>query len=502
MSESVIERISPTAATRLTGEAAAQFDRLSKVERDIRSRLLIKGATVVTMDPHVGNLATGDVLIEGPRITQIAPNITVDAEVIDARGMIAFPGMHDTHRHSWQGALRRLIPSGLIDLYMSAIHFGAGPHYSPQDVYVGNLITALHCIESGITGLLDYSHIRRSPDHADAAIQALVDAGIRARYACAAPLDPSLVGSSAEPGPYDGGWPDDLTRIKEQWFDHDDQLVTLGIAVLPFHVRHETRSLDLARELGARVSIDGFSGPFASKLLARSRDQFGPDVTAIHCLDLDEQAWRTLADTGTHVSLAPTSEPSYEMIDGVAPVRQAVDAGIRPSLSVDADVGLSSDMFSQMRMAFQTHRMSIARETYEGNPQMMARRTGPRPSQITIRDVLEFATVRGAAANGVLDRSGTLTPGKDADIVLIEADDLNTMPLNNAYGTIVLGSDTKNVRTVLIGGKVRKLHGELVGVDLANLRKMVYESRDRVLAAAGRPLDIFSLDLGEDYWGR
>lgn len=159
----------------------------------------------------------------------------------------------------------------------------------------------------------------------------------------------------------------------------------------------------------------------------------------------------------------------------------AVDFGIRPSLSVDVEISLSSDLFSQMRCVLLTQRMHAAQRRYRGDTSA--------PGFLSHRDVLEFATTAGAADVGPGDQIGSLTPGKQAGIVVIRAEDINNLPLNNAVGTVVQGTDTRNVDTVFVAGRVRKWCGELVGVDIGRIRRLAYESRDYLASRAGFTID-------------
>ncbi|MEN3360390.1 MAG: hypothetical protein V7637_4372, partial [Mycobacteriales bacterium] len=203
----------------------------------------------------------------------------------------------------------------------------------------------------------------------------------------------------------------------------------------------------------------------------------GPDVTLVHATDMSDPAWRFIADAGTQITLAPTSDEQLGLADGVPPVQKALDFGIRPSLSVDVEISLSNDMFTQMRCVLLTQRMQATQRRYQRDP--------AAPAFISNADVLEFATARGADAVGLGAVTGTLTPGKQADIVAIRAEDVNNLPLNNAVATIVQGADTRNIDTVIVGGTVRKWRGELVDVDLGRLRSLAYESRDYLAGRAG-----------------
>jgi len=184
-----------------------------------------------------------------------------------------------------------------------------------------------------------------------------------------------------------------------------------------------------------------------------------------------------VADSGGHVSIACPIE--MEMGHGIPPIQQALDRGIRPSLSVDVETQMPGDLFTQMRAVFTLQRMQALARQRAGEARA--------PTLLRVRDVIEFATIDGARANHLDRKIGTLTPGKDADIILLRADAINVAPVNNAYGAIVLGMDTSNVDTVFIAGQLRKRQGQLVGVDLSRVRQQANASRDYVLSKAGWP---------------
>src|SRR5215831_99564 len=198
---------------------AGTLDRAWRQEISPNQRIVLRGGTIVSMDPKVGNLAKGDILIQGKKIAAIAPEVKAppQSQIIDATNTIVIPGLVDAHRHSWEGQLRRIIPNGAISAYMATTHQGFARYYRPHDMYVGNLITALGCIDAGITCIIDNSHNSRSAAHSDAAVQALFDSGIRAVHASGAP----------QAGDWDKQWPQDLARLQKQFFASDDQLVTL-----------------------------------------------------------------------------------------------------------------------------------------------------------------------------------------------------------------------------------------------------------------------------------
>jgi cytosine/adenosine deaminase-related metal-dependent hydrolase len=422
-------------------------------------RVLIKGGCVLSLDAQVGDFERADVLIEGSRIAAVAPDLAMDAEVIDATNMIVMPGFVDTHRHMWQGALRNILPNGLLSDYTRDITGTARAVYRPEDAHVGDLISALGAIDAGVTTVLDWSHIGNSPAHSDAAVAGLREAGIRAVYA---------FGSGA--GGANNRFPDDIRRLRNQHFSSDDQLLTLAMAA-----GGNPRDWAIAREVGAFISVHVVGS------LGVTAEAMGDDVTYIHCTNLPPEAWRMIADTGGHVSIAAPIE--MQMNHGVPPFQEALDHGIRPSLSVDVETQMPGDLFTQMRTAFGLQRMLALDRQRRGDLSA--------PELLGVRDVIEFATIQGARANHLDHKIGTLTPGKEADVILLRMNALNVLPINNVYGAIVLGMDTSNVDSVFIAGKLRKRGGRLVDVDLDRIARMAQQSRDYIVSRAGWPQTLF-----------
>src|SRR5499433_505203 len=424
---------------------------------DSNHRILLKGGTIISMDPKVGDLMQGEVLIEGKKIAAIAPELNVaGAQEIDAQDTIILPGFVDCHRHSWEAPLRRINPNSptLAD-YSNATHLSFAKAYRPQDHYAANYLTAIGCIDAGITCVIDNSHNSRSADHSDAAVEALIHSGVRAVHASGPP----------NAGEWAHQWPQDLERLQKKYFSSTDQLVTLRM--------FSGLSRDnwaLARKLGLRITTE-FQGPQAAALpdpLAQDK-LVGSDNTFNHCGALPEKTWQIFVDTGANINVCPRSDAQYALGEGLCALQTAWNHGIKPGLSVDNETSYSTDMFMEMRVAFFFQRGVRRNRIFQGLPNP--------PAPVTVQDMLEFATVRGAANAGLLHKVGTLTPGKEADIVLIRAEDLNTMPLANAFDTVVQQAHTGNVDTVFIGGQVRKWRGQLVDVNLKKLRDMVYESR-------------------------
>jgi 5-methylthioadenosine/S-adenosylhomocysteine deaminase len=453
-----------------TSEDAGALERVWRQSAAPNQRILLKGGTVVSLDEKVGDLVKGDVLIEGKKIANIAADIKVSGsvQVIDASNTIVIPGFVDAHRHSWEGQLRRIIPDGEIGAYMATTHQGFARYYRPHDIYVGNLITALGCIDAGITCFIDNSHNSRSAAHSDAAVQALIDSGIRGVHASGPP----------QTGDWDKQWPQDLARLQKQFFGSEDQLVTLRM-----YAGMDRANWAVARQLGIRITTE-------SNAAGREFEEFWnekllrPDNTFNHCQGWPDVVWQRVKEAGCTVNVCPRSDSQYALGEGVSALQKAIDHGMRPGFSIDNEVSYGTDMFTEMRVAFYVQRAMATYRKSNGDAKA--------PALVSVREILECATIGGAACAGLLNKCGTLTPGKEADIVMIRTDDINLYPSNHAVGTVVHAADTRNIDTVIIGGRVRKLRGKMVGVNMEKFRQLADESRNYLFSKAGYRLDIFS----------
>jgi cytosine/adenosine deaminase-related metal-dependent hydrolase len=434
-------------------------------------RILIKGGTIVSLDRQIGNFERGDLLIQGKKIAAVAPNIDADAYVIDASNTIVIPGFVDAHRHSWEGQLRRINPNApTLAAYSAATHQSFAKSYRPADIYAGNLITALGCLDAGITCIIDNSHNSRSARHSDEAILALFDSGIRAVHASGAP----------QAGDWDHQWPQDLERLKKQYFASDDQLVTLRMFSGP-----DRDNWLFARRLGLRVTTE-FNGPRAAELIEPfvAEKLLGPDNTFNHCGGLPERTWQQIRGAGVTVNVCPRSDSQYALGEGISGFQGALDHGLKPGFSVDNETSYGTDMFTEMRVGFHLQRGVAANRKFKGDTNA--------PEPVSVRTVLECATINGAVCAGLDSKVGTLTPGKEADLVLIRTDAINLYPPSNAIGTVVSAADSRNVDTVIVAGRLLKYRGRILGLDWARFRRMVDESRAYLFAQQGYKPDIFA----------
>ena len=454
------------AALPATARAQDADPELARLQRE--RRILIKGGVVLSLDRQVGDFARADVLIEDGKIREVRPDIAVSgdgAAVIDAGRRIVVPGFIDTHHHFYQGLLRNILTNGLLNPdYNRDISATLTPAYQPSDVYAGALVTALGMIDMGTTAAVDTSQVSHTPEHTDAGIKALQDAGIRAVYAYWRGAGPAAK------------YPDDVARLRQTYFSSQDQLLTLALGATL-----DPKVFTFARQAGLRTVSHGVSNASERTLMELGRaGLLRPGDEYIHCTQLSDEAWRLIKDTGGRVSLAAPIEMA--MGHGMPGIQGALDHGIRPSLSSDVDATMAQDPFTIMRTTFTLQRLMVLQRASRGEKDL--------PPLLTCRDVLEFATTEGARCADLDRKVGTLTPGKEADIVLLAADRINVWPLNNAPGAVVNVMNPGNVETVLIAGKIKKWRGSLVGVDLPRVLRMVEEARDNVLRRAGFPMNL------------
>ena len=453
-------------------------------------RTLIRGGIVLTQDPDLGEMAGADVLIEGGEIAAVGRDLAAeDANEIDASGDVVIPGFVDTHRHTWETNIRTSAPDFALITYFSAILDKFAPHYRPEDVHSATVWGALECINAGITTLVDWAHIMNTPDHADASVNALQETGLRSVFAYGFPntslvdwwFGPDYTGSVLSS---DG---DDARRLRSQYFSSDDGRVTMALATRgpgfckPEVVQHDWElAKDLGIDITVHVAMDRFGYTKGQITGLRDMDLLYPNTTYIHASHLTDEEWELVRDSGGNVSFAPQIE--IQMGHGWAPAVTALEYDVPIGLSSDVATTAPADQFTQMRAVFGTERGRKHQEAWDadldGNE--------ASPGLITSRQALEWGTLGGAEVAGLADRVGSLTPGKQADVVIIDGSAVNVAPIIDPVGAVVCAADVSNVKTVLIGGEVMKEDFKLKA-SLDGPRRAVEESRDYMLEKFGEP---------------
>lgn len=438
-------------------------------------RTLFRGGAVVTGDPAADVLDPGDVLVAGDTIAAVAPTVDApDAEVRDVSGQLVIPGFVDTHRHTWQSVIRGFAANWTLGQYFVGMHKGFSGTFRPQDTYAGNLLGALEALDCGITTLVDWSHNLNSPEHSDAAVQALRDAGLRAVFAHG--------GGSAMWAPVPSHVPhtEDVRRVRSEHFPTAGGLVTMALALRgPQFATLAVNDADfrLAAELDLPLTVhvgDGEWGRHGPIRTLRDRGLLNDRTTYVHCNTLADEELAMIADSGGTASVAPDVE--LAMGHGWPATGRLLAAGIRPGLSIDVCSLNGGDMFATMRTAVGVQRaIDHARADERGE----SLDTLP----LTCQDVFAFATSDGARTCGLGDVTGSLTPGRQADLVVL-AKGLATTPLNNPHGALVYAAHPGLVDTVMVAGRDRKRGGVLVDVDVAAVTRLAEQTRDHLLAAS------------------
>ncbi|MCX5444214.1 amidohydrolase family protein [Streptomyces nigrescens] len=414
------------------------------------ARLLITGGRVLSMDPAIGELPSADILVTDGRITEVRPDIdATDAdERIDARGCLVLPGFVDTHRHMWQAALRGSGADQTLDQYFATVLHTLAPRLSADDLHLGNLLSALGALDAGVTTVQDISNVdKTTEEHTDALLDALTESGLRSVFA------------------YGQGTAQDARRVRSDRLHAKDGLVTMALNAEAGSDDNIRRGWALARELDVPTALHVRGGSPVSRL--RRLGVLRPGTVFIHGTGMAAGELELIRDSGGALSVAPAIEMT--MGHGLPPFAAAAAAGLRPSLSVDVEVAAPSDMFTQMRAAFQIGRFAAL----QGH-------AGPEAALLTAREVLEFATLGGAEALGMADRIGSLTPGKQADLLVLRTDRPGVAPLHDATAAVVSSMDRADVDTVLVAGRIVKRAGRLQYAGLPRLLARAEEVRDRL----------------------
>jgi len=447
------------------------------------ARTLIAGGTVMTLearDGPFGSSFTGDVLIENERIAGIERHIDApQAERIDATGCLVMPGLIDTHRHVWQTALRGVCHDDTLKGYMREIRFLRARAYRPEDIYTGNHVGMLEAINAGITAVWDFSHCINTPAHADAALDGLIAAGARAVFGYGfneVPLDTPFFADL-------GARIDDLERLAKRAFPRGGGRVTLGVATSDLPICGIARleaEIRAARALGLPISIHSNTWEFPEReaeVAAMDRcGLLGPDLLFVHSnLSSDEEIAR-IAATGGRIASTPETEMQMSM--GPSVIGRFTRAGGQPTFGCDIISNNSGDLLVQARLGLQSERMLEC-------AQSLAQRHGAETVSLRTQDMLRALTVSGAAALGIDDKVGTLKVGKEADLILVRLDDVNTMPVHDASATLLLHAHPGNVDTVMVAGRALKRHGKLTA-DLTAARAAIAASHAHIEQAIAR----------------
>ncbi len=440
---------------------------------------LIKDAAIVSMDPAIGDLRKGDILIDRDRIAAVAPNVAAsDAAVIDGSHMLVLPGLINGHLHTWQTGLRGLAADWTVAEYMQAMHRGLATLFRPEDIHIANLMGALNQINNGATTLVDWCHNNPTPEHTDAAIRGLDESGIRALFLHGSPKpDPKPGQKHFSEVPMPRG---EVERFRKGRFASDNGLLTFGLAILgPYYSTYDVTKADLALarefDLFASMHVGGGTGLVPDCFERLLKDNLVDEhLTVVHGNDIAPDKVRQIADRGGTFTVTAEIELQMGYGDPLTGILHAKKAPI--SIGTDVEPAVGSDLFTCMRLTLQHERN---RGIIEALNKSSSR---PQSSQITCRHALSWVTTGAAKIAGLDDRIGSLTPGKQADLVMLRTDTLNMTPMHDLVGCAVMQAATANVDTVIIAGRIVKQGGKLLTAGLPEKMSALQRSGERILA--------------------
>jgi 5-methylthioadenosine/S-adenosylhomocysteine deaminase len=442
-------------------------------------RTLVRGGAIVTMDRNIGDLARGDILVEGDRIAAIGPEIEAsNAKVVDAADMIVLPGLINGHLHTWQTGLRGLASDWTVSEYMKAMHRGLATLFKPEDIYIANLMGALNQINNGATTLVDWCHNNPTPDHTDAAIRGLEESGIRALFLHGSPKPDPKPGKkhfSEVPMPRQ-----EVSRLRKGKFASGDGLITFGLAILgPYYSTYDVTCADLKLadefDVFASMHVGGGTGKVADgfeRLL--DAGLVNRHLTVVHGNDIAPETVKRLADRGGTFTVTAEIELQMGYGDPLTGILHQIKSPI--SIGTDVEPAVGSDLFTCMRITLQ-------HERHRGIIEELGK-TGNRPpsASLTCRDALSWITIDAARVAGLAHRIGSLTPGKQADLVMLRATDLNLVPAHEVVNCVVMQAGPANVDTVMIAGEIKKRNGKLLTAGVAQKQAKLVDSGQRIVS--------------------
>lgn len=448
------------------------------------ARILIINARLLTMCDRAQPTGLSQVLVENGRIVAIGADLSVsDAQTIDAKKGIVMPGMIDTHRHVWQSLLRAQLGDGSLYDYMAKLRYGFAPHFSADDAQLGNFAGALDALNAGITTVVDHSHVIATPDHADALLDGLQSAGIRAVfcYGLSDVADPGKPIESARA--FTSTWRhEDAKRVRTQRLSSDDGLIRFGIGASEFlfaPLHYTVREVELARQLSAhRFSIHVANGPFAkgTRYVTRllQHGLIDERTLFVHGNVLTGDDLRRICNVGASISITPESEMQMGMGTPIWPLARA--SGVRCGFGADIVSGGSGDLFTQMRLALVAGRLAA-------NDKLG--RCGVMPGKLTLtaEDALRAATIEGARVAGLDEHVGSIEVGKQADLIILRTDGLNMAPVLDPVKAVVMQACVADVDTVMVQGRIVKSEGRLLVGDSRSLETRLQHAAERIVGA-------------------
>jgi cytosine/adenosine deaminase-related metal-dependent hydrolase len=438
-----------------------------------RGSFVIRGATVLTMDPSLGEFTPGELRLNGGVIVSVGRAVdATGAEVIDGSGMICMPGFVDTHWHLWTSLFRPFVRSDAAALGYFPVTSRLGVHLTAEDSYRSVRLGIAEALSAGVTTVHNWAHNVRSPAHADAELAAMRDTGIRGRFA----YGPAQ--GMPDDSPMDMA---DVARVKRDWLP-GDRLITLGICSRNLGALNVggagargvvtidmlRRDWEGARALGLPITMHT-SG--ASPITALEQaGLLGSDVQLVHPLLTTPEERAILKMRDVRYSTSPTGEARRPFSVGVIQLAELLEAGVKVSLSTDHTTNYACDPFAALRLLFALHQHRIGAKV-----------------PLTMKRLVQLATLDGAVDLGLSGRTGSLTPGKRADIILVRTTDINMTPVGDPYDALVSLAQPRNIDTVIVDGRILRRGGRFTALDHAAVVREAQEAAAALRGRAGWP---------------
>ena len=425
----------------------------SVAPRSDRGNYLIRGGATLTVDPLLGTLPRADILIRNGVIEKVAARITIDSsvEVIDAKDMIVMPGLIDTHCHLWETVGRSFLTDD-ADYFKAKLT--TATHYTPEDFYNSVILGLVEQVSCGVTTVHNWSHNALSPATVDAELRAHRDSLLRSRYS---------YGPNIAKGPTDTSLDyADIDRVRRQWFGSAapfEGLVHLGVNIEgKSQAANGYSDIKQAIERGLPFAAhESFDPPPAPFVLDFQREGYlGPNCLVAHLYSGTQPYFEALGRHRTPLTFAP-----YTVLGSHSDAHVALaylqKYGVTVALSSDAASVGPLDMLELVRVAW-TLGNSLLGPAAEGK------------KYIPFRDAIAMGTINGAKALGLDRITGSLTPGKRADLILIDANALGLAPASIIETAVVMSASSAQVDTVIVDGRIMKRGGKLLAHDLRGIR--------------------------------
>lgn len=418
---------------------------------------LIKDAEILTMDKALGHLPIASILIENGLIKKIGTNISAPpgTKVIDGKNAVVMPGLIDSHWHLWTSVMRSM-PGYTVDQGYFPMSVKYSRLMSIADMKTISKYSLAEAINSGITALSDFNHNTRSYAHAKAGIDAFAEMGVRGQF---------LYGDHRDMTDSDPTKFEDIRKLIELVKEEKYSKVKVDLGSRSVKYTKLKEDWQEARKLGMRIVIHASSRVHKNEGEIEQLHLMGlldKDVNIIHGNAITDQEAASVAQAGSSITMTPYSEMRVGY--GFPPIQILKKHQILTGVGIDT-VALSGDgnLFSTLKLLKNVGNATTNNEFY-----------------MDPYELLEMATINGAKILGIDDITGSLTVGKQADLIMMKKDDLNFSSNSQTERLLIESATPANVDMVMIGGKILKEHGKLTTSDADALLKEAQQVAERI----------------------